>query len=478
MCTKHEEASFMSEEKQNVVIIQDNGGDKRKNKLTWRNYINGIAHKKWWVIGSTLVAGVIGLSVMQWVVNSLRERLTATYKYNLATEVDANGEERFINGQVFNFAMVVNKDTLQSIKDSKDEYKKINIDKLIKESAISVVKNIPESSDKEKDNKEKTYTISAKAKFFPSKEIGRQFVNDLIYSPLELSTTAINNYKVTSYVSDSFEELSYNKKVELLEKQYDAINTAYINLKNKFGANVFGNSDAQTLGQLFGIFSSSNGDTPQLLNSLYANGFVNYETSKISQRLSELENEGKSLAITLRSKQETLDSKVKLLNSMQNATIISTLTSESEYVKEMIELKNDIVEITTEISKIEKNLLWCGMYEESEGNWVFDNDGTHNKTSAYYRLSNKTAEWETANEQYKNKLSESAASLIKDNDTATSVFRFVYSSNNQVSILNSGYIEIKNNIHWSIGLAIGLVLGFAVSSLVVGEIESNKKEEE
>ena len=52
--------------------------------------------------------------------------------------------------------------------------------------------------------------------------------------------------------------------------------------------------------------------------------------------------------------------------------------------------------------------------------------------------------------------------------------------NNGVSILNSGYVEVKSSISWVIGFAVGLILGFLVTSFITGEIEVNyqKKEKE
>ena len=470
----------MSEEKnQNVVVIQDNNENKKTNKLSWYKLAKGIARKKWWVIGSTLIVGFVGLASVQWGFNLLREKLVANYSYSLATNIDSNGEERFINGQVFDYAMVVKKDVMQSIKDGNEQYKRINIDKIIKESAISVTRNVVLDSENDKDSKHINYTLSAKSRYFPSKEIGRQFLTDLVNAPLELSKNIINEFSVTSYITDGFDSMSYLKKNDVLKKQYTELKTAYQTLETKFTKNVIG-TDGKTLGQLIGDFDNATYTVDTALTSMYVNGFVEYEASKKAERLMNLRSEGESLALTLKSQQNLLNAKNDLLTSMANATIVSTLAADSEYEKEIIALKNEIVNITNEITKLEQTLTWAGFYETTEGNWVFDDTPgfDHNKTSAYYRLSTEDASWVTANTTYATELAALSEVLKVENTEATSIYRHIYSTNNQVSILNSGYAEVKNNIHWAIGLAVGLLLGFIVSSLVVGEIEVYRKEEE
>ena len=45
-------------------------------------------------------------------------------------------------------------------------------------------------------------------------------------------------------------------------------------------------------------------------------------------------------------------------------------------------------------------------------------------------------------------------------------------------MFNSGYVEVKGNISWAIGLVVGLVLGFVLVTFVTGEVEVNYKKKE
>ena len=474
---------IMSEENKtnNVVVIQDNS-EKKTRKLTWSVWIRGIKNYKWWVIGSTLLTGVVGLVGVQWGVNSLTSKLTATYAYNLATEIDDNKVERYVNGQLFDYSFVVSKSNMEAVKASDPAYKSINVNKIVKENAISVVRNVnfdTDANDKNvADTKTITYTITAKAKFFPNKEVGKRFVSDLIYSPLSISTASIDSYSVTNYVPEGFANFSYTSKVQSLSSQYNEIKNVYNELTEKFGNNVVGNDNGQTLGQLVGDFDVTNSNVTIILDSFYANGYVDYEVGKEDERIAEIKNNANALVVSLTDKESKLKVLTELLTSMEKATIVSTLDEESEFVKEMIKLKNEIIQISSEIDGIVRTLNWSGYFKNADGKYVFD---TTNTTNACYKLEHASTNptWVQENKDYADKLNNVKTSLESERQEATNIFRYVYSFyTNGVSIQNSGYVELKNEIHWVIGLIVGLLLGFVVSSFVTGEVEANKKEKE
>ena len=466
----------MEEKKENVIKAEE--GEK---KLTFQAWLKGIAHYKWWVVGGTVALGLVGALGVQFGVNPLTEKLSANYNYNLATITDENGVERYVDGSAFNYASITSRWALQHAKDSDPKFAKINIDKIIKESAITVNKSVEFKTDSSgnaiPDSKSVKYTIEAVAKYFPSKEIGKEYLEKLIYLPQVISSDAVNRYNVTSYIGSSFANDSYIKRVNALSLQRKGIEKTYSDLDDAFGPYVIANEQGQTLNQVSVDFASAANNVQLLINSFYANGFVDYVSGSEEARIEEIKHEADANAVLLDTKQNELDVALDLLKTMQSATIVSTLQSESEYSKELIKLKNTITTLSTEVDQLIKDLHWAGyFYNETTDRYEFKDSDTNN---ACYQLDNLDADWVARNTAFGTSLNEAAEVLKSEVNDATGTFRYVYNGyKNSVSIFNSGYFEIKGNIHWAIGLVGGLILGFLVSSFVTGEVEVNYKKKE
>lgn len=451
-----------------------------EKKLTLNKWVKGIVHYKWWVIGATLGLGLVGALGTQFGVNKMTEKLTAGYAYNLATITDDENVERFVDGTLFNYSSIVSKATMESVKAGNDEFSSINVDSLVKNSAVVVTRTVDYKTDtngKVVDNsKTVSYTITARAKFFPNKEVGKKFIKALIYSPKTSSSAAIARYNVTSYISDSYESLSYSKKVDALQLQHKAISNTYDDLEERFGGYVIGNDKGQTLAQISSDFSSTTSNINILASAFYANGYVDYISGSEAERIAQIKAEAEANIKTLESKQNELDVAKELLKTMQSATLISTLESESNYSKELIKLKNQIITLSSEIDGMIKDLNWAGYFLDNNGNYVFDDTDTHN---ACYQLAALNADWVSGNETFKANLTSASEALESERQEATTSFRYIYNHyNNGVSVFNSGYVEVTGSISWVIGLAAGLVIGFLVVSFITGEVEVNYKKKE
>ncbi len=465
----------MEEKKELNPVVQE-----EEKRLTLNKWVQGIVHYKWWVIGATLTLGVAGALGTRFGLNSITEKLTAGYAYNLATITDEDNVERFVDGTLFNYASIVSKANMESIKASNEQFKKIDVNKLVKNSAISVVRNVDYKTDSSgnvvPESRTVSYTITAKAKFFPSKEIGKEFIEALIYSPKSSSSAAIARYNVTSYLGGSFSADSYGKRLEKIKLQIKAIANNYESLEDKFGGYVIADDSGKTLAQLSSDFALSTAYVDSLVSSYYANSYVDYRNELIDQRIAQIQEEAEATVKTLEMKQSELDVAKELLNSMQSATLISTLQSESEYTKELLKLKNQIQSLSSEIDLMIRDLHWAGYFLNAEGEWKFDDTDTNN---AIYRLNHLEANWERSNHSFGVEIDILAEYLQTTREEATTTFRYIYDHyNNGVSVFNSGYVEVKSSISWVIGFAVGLVLGFLVTSFITGEIEVNGKKKE
>ena len=473
------------DENKNVIVIQDESG-KKTSKWSWAKCGAGIKHHKWWVIGSTLVLGVVGLLGTEFVLNRASRKLSATYIYSIATAVDEKtGVERYIDGSLFNYAGVISKANLEQVKASDESFSKINVDSIIKSNAISVTKvlnyQLDENDKPIKETRSVEYTITAVAKYFPDSEVGKKFIEAVISSPVAVSSNAIKNYSVTNYIGDDFDSLLLNQKVRLLKSQHKVINDEYENLVKQFGPSAIGNEQGESIDKLFVNFKTNNstGSTTKvdsLMGALYANSYVEYEEGKELEKANEIDALCKSYAQVYANKSADLASLKNSLTALSSASLIQTVTDGNNYLETIIKLNEEILTLEDEIEDISKTLNYGGYYLNSDGKYVFDDT---DKTNAIYHLKHIDSTWANGCKQYLNSLKETVTSLQNDCEKGTNVFRYSYEHyQNSMTIQDTGSIQVKGGISMFIGLAVGLVLGFAISTFVVTAIEVNKKEEE
>ena len=473
------------EEKKNVIIFQDESG-KKTSKWSWEKCGRGIKRHKWWVIGTTIVVGALGLLANEFVLNRQTQKLNARYIYNLATEVDEKtGVERYIDGSLFNYASVISKANLEDVKNSNDAFAKINVAKIVKDNAINITKEINYQFDENdkpiKETRTVEYTITAKAKYFPTKEVGKEFIEAVIASPVASSSKAIKNYSVTSYIDDDFASLTLNQKVRLLKSQYKTIEETFENLEKKFSSSAVGNENGDTINKLFVNFKTKNSTgsstkVDSLMGALYANSYVDYKEGEEAKIAAQIDALCKSYAQVYSNKQSDLNSLKSSLTALSNTSLIQTVTDGSEYLDTIIKLNEQILLLEDEIEDVAKVLNYGGYYLNSDGVFVFDNTDT---TNAIYHLNHLTPEWVNGCKAFVEDLQATTTSLQADCEKTTAVYRYSYENyQNSVTIQETGSVQVKGGITMFVGLAAGLVLGFAVSTFVVTAIEVYKKEEE
>lgn len=472
------------ENKESVIILQD-GSEKKGNGWAWKKFGKAIKNYKWWIVGSTLVGGVLGLLGNHLVLNKETQKLSARYLYNIAVDTyGTDSTERFVDGSVFNYASVISAQNLKSVRDSNEKYAKINVDKLVKENAFTVARVINYQLDENDkpiiDTKSVEYTITIKAKYFKDIEVGKSFVEDVISSPVAASTNAVNSYSLPSYL-DSTNQAGFESQAKNMVKQYRSIIDTYEKLQKKFGGSAGGNEAGESINKLhigfkneFTIDSAAASDA--LLGSLYANSYVDYEVGHEDEAIAKIEQLGKSNVQIYNNRLSELNALKDRLNSLTALQIIQTVEDDTEYVKTIVELSEKIATAQDEIDDIVKTLNYCGYYKNSEGQFVFDDT---DETNAIYHLQHATTAWKEGCAAFKASLAEWNTKFQAATEKASQIFRFVYNNyQNSMTLLDSGSVQVKGGITIAVGLLGGLILGFAVSTFVCTTIEIGKKEEE
>lgn len=450
-----------------------------ENRWTFKKYGEGIKRFKWWVLGFTVCGAIVGFLGFEFILNPLRKQLVASYDYSLAGEKEENSDNiRLIDGSIFDPSDITSREYLQKVKDSNEAYAKVDIDKIIRSGAIKVTK-ITES-DAATSTSTSYFKLTAKASVFPNDTLGQSFLYDLVNSPIQVSTVAIKNFSVTSYLTDNFAELTFDRQITQLDKQFTAIDELYASLAEDFGASAIADVNNKRVFDIHNAFDNKYvavGDqkfTKELKALSDSNQYVNYEEGHEAEKIAEIKSLAASYISSIDSNKKTINSLKETRAAMGNIQIIVDGEKKVDLPKSVLDLNVRIEELEEENANLDKLLVKYG-YE-----W----DGTEYKPSGktnttLYRLEHLEDEWVKGCKDFKAKLLDYKTKLLPDIDVSTSVYQFCYSKyQNKVNIKDSGYVMVEGAISSFIGIPAGMVLFFLVTTLVTEAIVVYKKDEE
>lgn len=455
--------------------VRTNADTKKLNGWSFENYFKSIKRFKWWIIGSTIIGAIVGFVTFRFIVNPSQKSLSASFSCELAGTAKTNGTYKLVDGTVFDCNNLISEENLAAVRlgDLKT-YEKINVKKLYANNAITIEKIYDETKERVV-----SFKISSKARNYPSDDIGKQFLSDVINSATTTSSKAIDNFKLESYFDNNTATEAFEKQIGLLQNQYSSIDSLYSNIKSGFGKNVVINSSGDTLQNVYNKFTSKyyNGTTNNsdlLYGEMYSNYYVNYSEGKEAEKISEIKMLSESYLASIKSHETSYKAYSKQLEELKGANLINT--SDTEFAKKFVELNEHVVNYSLTINRLEKQLNLYGYYrigDTSEFEYKADD-------SVIKRLEDKNASWVKGNKDFKQKIASEIATLTTEKESAVNVYKYVLRTySNKVTLLNNSYVVLTNSTSNLVGLAIGLVGGFAASSIAVATIYaySKKKEE-
>ena len=474
----------MAENNNKMETIEEVEEEQHSEHTQWtfQKYIKSIAHFKWWIIGFSLFGAVAGFLGFKFILNPMNKTLTATYNYNLAGTYTDTDTIRFIDGALFNPYDLSDKENLQKVKDSKEKYAAINIDKLVADGAVIITKNVSYYNENDPDSANINYSINAKASFFPNDDLGKDFLYDLINYARELSTNAIGNYNANSYFTDNFASITFDREIGQLSNQYYLNISVYDDLIEKFGGSVVADSNNRKLYDLQNEYisnyytSSVQSFIVELQSTLKNKKYVNYKEGQESESIANIRVQCENYI------QEIENNKREI--SVYQESIDKLIAATSEYrddiAKEIALLVEKITEINLEINKLEDVLEDNGYFLDKDpssptyGQYVFDEN---NDNTTIYKLTHLSQEWVDGCKTFKNTISDYKDRLEIDRQKVTSIYQYCFSQyQNKVNIQNGGYVNLNGAISSVVGALIGLGTGFILTSFVTAIIYVYKKD--
>lgn len=464
---------------QDKKVVEVYEKDAHESNWSLLKYFKGVKRYKWWVIGFTLGFTVLGYIGFRFILSPMRSKLSANYTFTLPGTTNEDGTIRLVNGQQFSYEDVVNKANLEAVKNSEEKYAKIDLDKIIKNNGIAVKRDITVIESGSGTNKEtvKTYTsygITAKTSLFPSEHIGREFIYDVINYTTVIASKAIDSYSITSYLTSSFDDNLFTKQIDLLEKQYEAIDTQLNNMQTSFGSSAYGNSAHKPLYEIYNDFSSKYYDgtinrVEYLSGELMEKGYVNYTEGEEEEKIEEIQSLCKSYKEKLKDYKKRLEIYETTLRNL-----IETSSSGDETVSsEILSLNKTITNLKFSIDELTKELNMNGYYENADGEFEFDDTKTN---STIYNLQTKDPSWISDCNKFKEDIKKLESSLKADTGIATNTCRYCFANyQNKVYIQDTGFVAVTGEINPFIGALIGLFGGYILSSLIVAAVYIYKK---
>lgn len=207
----------------------ENDSYNKKDPLTLSKIFKVVLNK-WWLLIITATSitaiGTVGAKFL----NSKKETYTSQFSYNISSLKDG----KFIDGTNFTYQYLIDYSRLEQVKESNNDYKSINIDKLYKSDYLEI-KHILEYSNVTNEIISDYYEIMVPQNVFPSKQIAESFINDLINQPINYTIEAQKNINYFISLESFNEAYSYEMQIELLESQYELLVENYQNLINVYG---------------------------------------------------------------------------------------------------------------------------------------------------------------------------------------------------------------------------------------------------
>lgn len=465
------------------------------NTLTLANYFGGIKRFKWWVLGATVLSTLAGYLFVRFGLNRSKEQLASDFSYNINLRVETNNDSELAyselthylaDNSIYNYSDIISEQRLKDVKALKDEYKNINVDSMLQSNAIRIEKEgHVDSNGKMVYTYPERYTLTVSASFFKDTNQGKSFIKDLVEYELDVASKANNSYEVPYYINDSFSSLTLNNRIELLDKQYAAINSVYSVLNGEFAESsmVDENVSLRTRYNNFiqrntvGAFTKYE----NLKNEYRLNHYVdpNYDTvEKLIYRAEEYKSRIKDDLIKI-----GVDDKA--LEKLVQTTTITTVEDNNI-------LNDKIVELTEEMNLLKLDIYNCANELKNLGYIVPDDSSTITLSNLslivedtsltaegsiqYLKGSaTKPANWDAACSAFTGKVNDSVQTLKEDVDDCTEAYHNLYNTyKNKANFYTTNFAVVQNHTNVVYGIVIGLVAGFVLSSIAVMIVHINK----
>ena len=473
----------MADSRNRIVIVQQDEEQKKKGPhLSWSTYGKGVNHFKWWIIGGTIVFGVLGYLGSKFFYNSKKDTITTTITPSL---VLSETKDTYLDGSVYRPSDIISKQNIEQVLNENPSYK-YTYDELMEKGAFSISPTeISEVVDGVTTTKQTydTYILTTKPGVFKNEKQARNFIKLLINCEITRAQSAASSFSFATFLpsKDSFQTMSFDKMVDSLATQSSYLTKDYEKMIKTYGANYI--VDGSTLSAHFSEFSYqySSYQFKTLSGQLSRNKYVNVSTKEEAKKtILEYEDLKSSYEKRFASIASTLTSDLSLFNSLVNLNTGKDTTSSS--LTEQIEnLANEIKNLQTEQAEMISELTQIGYActkDENNNVSITKSSDTNNylsKLTEYINDPNEETEWSKSNVSFKKALNSFYDDLIEDTDKASRLYRLisVNSNRNSIDVRESNMGTLSGHIPNPVSALVVAILGYGILSLAFAIAEMN-----
>ena len=407
-----------------------------------------------------LVLGVFGIHYLYTKPNQIYTG-SVTYQFKGSTE------GLYPNGTTFDYRTMIEPEQLEAIKNSKEEYANINIDKMLENNAISVSlltgQTTNENGETVTVDLPNYVSIQCSASYFDNETQAKNFLKDVLDAPNNLANSLYEAIDFESNLTLADVSLTYEDQIDYLILQRDLVIENYEELSSVFGRNAYTDKNStstitQTLTSIKSFFTTNNLSSLQTLatNEQYVKSAQEGEITQLTNELNRLVAEYNSNLNQINNLQTEWD---KITNS--GSTIIST---PNDFLTAIYELTTANSKLYDRIETLSQKLGYT--LTTSSGKLVLNkNEGEQT--------------YKEATESFKTQLDTITTNLTTYTEKLQLTTEFLYTNYAKPIYTLTSVVEISGGLNIILNGAISFVVA-AILACVIAGIKGNidiKKEE-
>lgn len=407
-----------------------------------------------------LVLGVFGIHYLYTKPNQIYTG-SVTYQFKGSTE------GLYPNGTTFDYRTMIEPEQLEAIKNSKEEYANIDIEKMLENNAISVSlltgQTTNENGETVTVDLPNYVSIQCSASYFDNETQAKNFLKDVLDAPNNLAKSLYDAIDFESNLTLANVSLTYEDQIDYLILQRDLVIENYEELSSVFGRNAYTDKNntstiTQTLTSIKSFFTTNNLSSLQTLatNEQYVKSAQEGEITQLTNELNRLVAEYNSNSNQINNLQTEWD---KITNS--GSTIIS---SPNDFLTAIYELTTANSKLYDRIETLSQKLGYT--LSNSSGKLVLNkNEGEQT--------------YKEATPSFKTQLNTITANLTTYTEQLQTTTEYLYTNYAKPIYTLTSVVEISGGLNIILNGAISFVVA-AILACVIAGIKGNidiKKEE-
>ena len=407
-----------------------------------------------------LVLGVFGIHYLYTKPNQIYTG-SVTYQFKGSTE------GLYPNGTTFDYRTMIEPEQLEAIKNSKEEYANIDIDKMLENNAISVSLLTGQATNENGEtvtvDLPNYVSIQCSASYFDNETQAKNFLKDVLDAPNNLANSLYDAIDFESNLTLANVSLTYEDQIDYLILQRDLVIENYEELSSVFGRNAYTDKNStstitQTLTSIKSFFTTNNLSSLQTLatNEQYVKSAQEGEINQLTNELNRLVADYNSNLNQINNLQTEWD---KITNS--GSTIIS---SPNDFLTAIYELTTANSKLYDRIETLSQKLGYT--LSTSSGKLVLNkNEGEQT--------------YKEATPEFKTQLNTITTNLTTYTEQLQLTTEYLYTNYAKPIYTLTSVVEISGGLNIFLNGAISFVVA-AILACVIAGIKGNidiKKEE-